>query len=393
MKNFPYLILIVLIIISGSYNNLFSQKLVREILGPKNLPGTSEEISYESSADRMEDNSILYLGRGNDPFKVNLFFVEIQTGNFFHYTPSVLEYFDTNKELLKPGSELNKNRKNSVYFEKLLYFDRKLNQAMFLVKNSASKYFVGSKTFLVVWDIQEDKLIDIQIIDETNTKSSPMLFFKPLGLDSDSNFYYYTFQTISKEKDADIIAEIFQYNSKKIESLHKFQTKVYPSHFLYDNKNQKILILEYSESYKKENPHAVSYDIKTKSAIRFPIPSVPYGDIYSQDGKRIFIASAETGEFKIYDSETGKVLSSKKVGTYGHAMGYWKDNEIAWIRNSGIHIYDDKTFKQKKVIPTRKYFPKGPVNVQGSMADPSFGILLRNSFSDKGEDYRILQAE
>ncbi|WCL51165.1 hypothetical protein [Leptospira sp. GIMC2001] len=96
---------------------------------------------------------------------------------------------------------------------------------------------------------------------------------------------------------------------------------------------------------------------------------------------------------RIYQADTGKVVTSKKIGSYGHGKGYLKDNEIAWIRNSGIHIYDDKTYKQKKIIPTKKYFPKGSVNVQGSTADPSFGILLRNSLSDLGEDYKILQPD
>lgn len=391
MKSFYCLIATASILLITLFDNLSAQTLVREIVGPKNLPGTSEEILYDSSAVLMENKKILFLGKGADPFKINLFFVELQSGDFFTYTPSVLDYFDIHKDLLLPGSELNKNRKNSVYYEELLSFDRSLNQAIFLVKNSSYKYTKGAKIFLIKWNIKEDKFIDIQTIYETTSKDTPLVFNKPLGTDSEGNYYFYNFQKLTKSKDSEIKAELFKYASNKIESLYTFQTKVYPSHFLYDRKNQKILILEYAEAYKKLNPQALSYDIASKTGIRFPIPSVPYGKVYSQDGKRIFITSAETGEFKVFDSMSGKVLNTKKLGTYGHAMGYWKDNEIAWIRNSGIHIYDDKSFKQKKVISTRKFFPKGSVNVQGSLADPSFGILLRNSFSDKGEDYRILQ--
>ncbi|WCL51164.1 hypothetical protein [Leptospira sp. GIMC2001] len=99
MKFFSSYIILVLIVISAAFNNLLAQRLIREIIGPVNLPGTTEKISYKDKAVLMEENTILYLVEGEDRKKVNLFFVEIKTGKFFHYSPSIMEYFDNNKEI------------------------------------------------------------------------------------------------------------------------------------------------------------------------------------------------------------------------------------------------------------------------------------------------------
>jgi len=67
------------------------------------------------------------------------------------------------------------------------------------------------------------------------------------------------------------------------------------------------------------------------------------------------------------------------LGTHGHTMGFWKESELLWVRNSGIHIYDPVTLKQKKVIPTSKFF-KGHVNVSGSFVIPYDSLLVHNGF-------------
>ena len=64
-------------------------------------------------------------------------------------------------------------------------------------------------------------------------------------------------------------------------------------------------------------------------------------------------------------------------------MGFWKENELIWVRNSGVHIYDAQTLKQKKLIPTSKYF-KGHVNVAGSLVLTYQYLIIRNSFEGPG---------
>lgn len=72
-------------------------------------------------------------------------------------------------------------------------------------------------------------------------------------------------------------------------------------------------------------------------------------------------------------------------------MGFWKDGELVWVRNSGLHIYDPITLKQKTVIPTKKFYKKH-VNVSGSTFLPFQKLLLRNILEDPagGAANRIL---
>jgi DNA-binding beta-propeller fold protein YncE len=198
---------------------------------------------------------------------------------------------------------------------------------------------------------------------------------------------YFTFAIDSdmKNKEAeDVNIQLLRYVKGKLDLVHTYDSKWFPYNNLAHFKKGKILIQSYAEIHESIPPIGRIFDLNTNSFLQISIPVVSYGSVFSKDGTKLYLASGQTGELRVIDADTGQLLQKSKLGTHGHTLGFWKDNELVWVRNSGLHIYDAQTLKQKKVIPTSKYF-KGNVNVSGSIVLPYSAVLVRNGFEGPGD--------
>ena len=330
----------------------------------------------------VDRNALVYLGKTMNSDIVGIHLYEIKSKKKIFLTPPIREYFTKHSELLVPGALNFKDEPLSVYISDLLFLDRTTGKAGFHIEHSHFK-LSEKKYFFAVWDINSNEIEFIKEIYTRNASNENSYSIAGnIGFDphEEAGYFSYGIDANMKEKGVDDVnIRIFRYKNGSLDELHSYFTKWFPYNSIFHFEKGKILIQSYSEIHESPKPEGRIFDIKSSQFVQVSIPVVSYGAVFSKDGEKIYLTSAQTGEIQVLDTNTGKILKKGKLGTHGHTMGFWKESELLWVRNSGIHIYDPVTLKQKKVIPTSKFF-KGHVNVSGSFVIPYDSVLVRNGF-------------
>jgi|JI8StandDraft_2_1071088.scaffolds.fasta_scaffold56859_2 WD40 repeat protein len=335
----------------------------------------------------------LYIGKTMNADVQGLHFYDLQTKNKIFLTPPIREYFSKHPELLIAGTKALKSDHLPVYIADLLFYDEKSGKLGFFVEHNHYE-LPTKKTFFAVWDIPENQIEFIQELSSFPSEGfNGYSMVLPIGYDLNKETAYFTFATDQdlKNKTADDVSiQLFKYKNKNLEAVHTYNSKWFPYNNIAHFESGKILIQSYAEIHETIPPEGRIFDLNTNSFLQISIPVVSYGSVFSRDGKKIYLASGQTGELRVIDVDSGKVVQKTKLGTHGHSMGFWKENELVWVRNSGLHIYDAMTLKQKKTIPTSKYF-KGNVNVSGSLFIPYSSVIIRNGFEGPGDAVGFLR--
>lgn len=338
-------------------------------------------------------NAHLYIGMTMNADIQGLYFYHLDRKSQSFLTPPIREHFLKNPSLLIKGTLDLKLDHLPVYITDVLFYDEKMQKIGFYVEHRNYQLPI-KKSYFAVWDMEDNQ---IEFMEELS--SHPAEGFEgyamvlPVGFDSAKEAAYFTFAIDKNMKDKtsdDVSIKLLRYMDGKLELIHSYQSKWFPYNSIAHFDKGKILIQSYAEVHESILPEGRIFDLGTNSFLQISVPVVSYGSVFSKDGTKIYLASGQTGEVRVLDSSSGKILQKAKFGTHGHTMGFWKENELVWVRNSGLHIYDPITLKQKKVIPTSKYF-KGNVNVSGSLVIPYSSVVVRNGFEGPGDAVGFLR--
>ncbi|TGL85514.1 hypothetical protein EHQ68_17035 [Leptospira congkakensis] len=338
----------------------------------------------------------IYLGRTADFDEPGLYFYDPQTKEKI-YRPVPLEtYFLSHPtEFLGKIETTGKRLPLTIY--DFLFYDEGNHRAGFVVENKHNDTR-AKRYFFMGWDLSTntiDVVEQIYEIPENDKKSFAQS--SRIGYSTEDNTGYFVFSVDADLKDnesTDVTALIYQIQNQNLTKLKEYKSKFYPYTPELHPESKQLVIAAYAEDFQKRNPIGFLYKVNTDSFQEFSIPSTPYGISFSKDGKYLYMAAADTGEVRMYNTDNLSDVKKTKWGTHGHKLGFWKEGELVWVRNSGLHIYDPITLKQKKVIPTKKFY-KNQINVSGSSFLPFRKLLLRNGLEDVagGAANRILIAD
>jgi hypothetical protein len=378
-----------------SFQGIYSQKVLTEF--SFNSDFQSRPTFYEESSPRFVNaNRWIYIGKTADFDEAGIYFYDLSLKDrIFKPIPLEAYYLKNPTQFL---GEINpKTKKIPLTVYKFLFYEEDTNRAGFLVENRSSKK-EGKRYYFFGWNLTTGELDTVEQIYEipaSDTKSFAQAYDVGYNKTNSSAFFIFSVEADLKEKETeDVTNLIFKVEGNSIKKEFEYKSKIYPYNPTLHEESGAIVVTAYAENYQKLNPMGFYYKINTKAMESFPIPSVPYGVCFSKDGSELFIASADTGEIRKYNTSNFSDVKKAKWGTHGHRLGFWKEGELVWARNSGLHIYDPKTLKQKKVIPTKKFY-KNHVNVSGSEFLPFQMLLLRNGLEDPtgGAAIRILTAD
>ncbi|EOQ90241.1 hypothetical protein LEP1GSC202_0629 [Leptospira yanagawae serovar Saopaulo str. Sao Paulo = ATCC 700523] len=338
----------------------------------------------------------VFIGKTADFDEPGIYFYDISSKQKI-YKPIPLEtyYLTHTQDFLGQIETKGKRLPLTVY--EFLFYDETTKRAGFVLENKA-KSSKGKKYFYVGWDLSAnaiDVVEPIYEIPEEDKKSFAQSSY--IGFSDKDQTAYFTFAVDADLKDddsEDVTAFVYKVQNKSVTKIKEYKSKFYPYTPEFHPETNQIVIACYAEAFQNRNPTGYLLKLDTDSFQPFPIPSTPYGISFSKDGKFLYMAASDTGEVRMYNTDNLSDVKKSKWGTHGHKLGFWKEGELVWVRNSGLHIYDPKTLKQKKVIPTKKFY-KNHVNVSGSAFLPFQKLLLRNILEDVkgGASNRILIAD
>ncbi|TGN17266.1 YncE family protein [Leptospira idonii] len=348
----------------------------------------------ESSPYLVNRGGYVYIGQTSQSDQTGIYFYNLKDKKKIFETVPIREYVSKHPSLLQEGAAGWKEDAFPFSLTNLLFYDVKEGQAGFIVEHSHFK-LPNKKFYFFVWNLNANRIEFVEEIHEKKgSDKSSYAMALPIGFDTVSKQAYFAFAVDANMADKtanDVDVSVYKYSEGKLKKVYNYADGRFPYNIIYHESSGKVLLQTYVESYENNSPKGRLLDLNTLDSISVVIPTVPYGACFSKDGSRFYLASSDTGELQVYETNTGKSVKKVKLGTHGHSMGFWKENELVWVRNSGIHIYDVATLKQKKLIPTKNYY-KGQINVSGSLVIPDFGILLRNGFEgpDGAAGFRLL---
>lgn len=338
----------------------------------------------------------IYIGKTADFDEPGIYFYDTSTKEkIYKAIPLEAYYLSHTTDFLGQIESKGKRLPLTVY--EFLFYEETNNRAGFILENKA-KSSKSKKYFFVGWDLSSnsiDVVEPIYEIPEEDKKSFAQSSY--IGYSGKDQAAYFTFAVDADLKDdvsEDVTTYIYKIQNQNLTRLKEYKSKFYPYTPEFHSDSNQIVIAAYAEAFQNRNPIGYLFQLDSNLFQSFSIPSVPYGICFSKDGKTLYMAAADTGEVRVYNTTNLNEVKKTKWGTHGHKLGFWKEGELVWVRNSGLHIYDPKTLKQKKVIPTKKFY-KNHVNVSGSSFVPFQKLLLRNILEDVkgGASNRILIAD
>lgn len=338
----------------------------------------------------------VYLGRTADFDEPGLYFYDTESKEKI-YRPVPLEtyYLSHPTEFFGKIETTGKRLPLTIY--EFLFYDEVNHRAGFVIENKHNSVN-GKRYFFMGWNLSTnaiDVVEPIYEIGEVDKKSFAISSVVGYSRENDTGYFTFAVDADLKDNEAvDVTVFIYQIQNQSLKKLKEYKSKFYPYTPEFHPETKQILIACYAESFQNRNPMGYLYKVDSNSFQEFSIPSTPYGISFSKDGKHLYMAAADTGEVRMYNTDNLSDVKKSKWGTHGHKLGFWKEGELVWVRNSGLHIYDPITLKQKKVIPTKKFY-KNQINVSGSAFLPFRKLLLRNILEDTtgGAANRILIAD
>ncbi|EOQ95938.1 hypothetical protein LEP1GSC195_3766 [Leptospira wolbachii serovar Codice str. CDC] len=338
----------------------------------------------------------IYFGRTADFDEPGLYFYDTESKARIYRSVPLEAYYSTHATEFVGQIEIKGKRLPLTIYE-FLFYDETTHRAGFVIENK-HKSVNTKRYFFMGWDLETntiDVVEPIYEIAEDDKKS--FAISSAIGYSQADNTGYFSFAIDADLKDDasdDVTAFIYKIQNQNLTKLKEYKSKFYPYTPEFHPESKQILIACYTEAFQKRNPVGYLFKIESNSFQEFSIPSTPYGISFSRDGKYLYMAAADTGEVRMYNTENLSDVKKAKWGTHGHKLGFWKEGELVWVRNSGLHIYDPISLKQKKVIPTKKFY-KNQTNVSGSVFWPFHKLLLRNILEDPagGAANRILIAD
>ncbi len=148
-------------------------------------------------------------------------------------------------------------------------------------------------------------------------------------------------------------------------------------------KLNRIFIAEYTEKYMKRKAYGYLIHINSAKIKRMPVPSTPYGITFGPKGRRMYVASAETGYVWAINASTGRRIKKAYGWSRGHVMGFVKPGLLLWLRNASFVFFKTPSLKRVNYISTRKFY-KGFCHIEGSLIQ-SNRVILKN-----GDKVKIL---
>ncbi|TGM46599.1 hypothetical protein EHQ92_01360 [Leptospira biflexa] len=338
----------------------------------------------------------IYVGKTADFDEPGIYFYDTVSKQKIYKAIPLESYYQAHTADFLGQIETKGKRLPLTVYE-FLFYEEANGRAGFVLENKA-KSSKAKKYFYVGWDLNSnsiDVVEPIYEIPEEDKKSFAQSSY--IGYSAKDQSAYFTFAVDADLKDdesEDVSAYIYKIQNQNLTKLKEYRSKFYPYTPDFHPESNQIVIAAYAEAFQNRNPQGYLFQLDSNTFQSFSIPSVPYGICFSKDGKSLYMAAADTGEVRVYNTTNLSDVKKSKWGTHGHKLGFWKDGELVWVRNSGLHIYDPKTLKQKKVIPTKKFY-KNHVNVSGSAFVPFQKLLLRNILEDPkgGASNRVLVAE
>lgn len=338
----------------------------------------------------------IYSGRTADFDEPGLYFYDtLSKERVYRSVPLEAYYIAHATEFV--GQIETKGKRLPLTIYEFLFYDETTHRAGFVLENK-HKSVNTKRYFFMGWDLTTNTIDVVELIYEiAKDDNKSFAQSSAIGYSQEDNTGYFTFAIDADLKDdesEDVTAFIYKIQNQNLTKLKEYKSKFYPYTPEFHPESKQILIACYTEAFQKRNPMGILYKIDSNSFQEFSIPSTPYGISFSKDGKYLYMAAADTGEVRMYNTDNLSDVKKSKWGTHGHKLGFWKEGELVWVRNSGLHIYDPISLKQKKVIPTKKFY-KNHVNVSGSAFLPFHKLLLRNILEDPtgGAANRILIAD
>ncbi|MBU1535441.1 hypothetical protein KKF84_08970 [Myxococcota bacterium] len=329
----------------------------------------------ESYGDLMDRGQLFHLGRGLW-FEQGAFYF-LKTGDLkkIMVQAPVQKFLLSEKVLFPAAGQGVKLPEYSV--QRLLFYDSK-DQVAGIHLGDKYIYSNGGRQFYLHWDLKHKKITHAVLL-ATKTPLDSWVSIKRIGYDPASKELY--IMMVSKQKQTSLkqyTVKILALKGGKKRLLYSFNTSgrfsMNPS---FDAGNRQALLVEYAERGHKPAPMAHLVHFDRKRQISFHIPVVTYGVAFSADGKHIYAYSAQSGQVWTIDAKTGKRLSSRRLGSLGHAAGLVFPGIVLVVRNKGFHFLGTKNLKELQYVPITQ-FHKGFNHTQGTIVGPG-RIYLRTS--------------
>ncbi|MCW7465891.1 YncE family protein [Leptospira levettii] len=375
--------------------SLFAQTIESEFLFSTNFDVRPTFVE-SSNPYFVNGGKWIYIGKTADFDEPGVYFYDTNSKQkIYKSIPLETYYLAHTTDFI--GQIENKGKRLPLTIYEFLYYEEGNHRAGFILENKGKSSKV-KKYFYVGWDLianNIDVVEPIFEIPEEDSKSFAQSSY--IGYSEKDQAAYFTFAVDADLKDnlsEDVSAFIYKIQNQNLTKLKEYKSKFYPYTPEFHPESNQIVIAAYAEAFQNRNPLGYLLQLDSNTFQSFSIPSTPYGICFSKDGKTLYMAASDTGEVRIYNTDNLNDVKKTKWGTHGHRLGFWKEGELVWVRNSGLHIYDPKTLKQKKVIPTKKFY-KNYVNVSGSVFLPFQKLVLRNILEDPkgGASSRILIAD
>ncbi|MDF3819764.1 selenium-binding protein SBP56-related protein [Leptospira sp. 96542] len=373
-------------------NLVHSQTILSEFSFTTNFE--TRPTFYETDSPFFVNNGKwVYIGKTADFDEPGLYFFDLESSELVFKSIPLETYFNEHQAEFLGSRELS-GKQVPFNIHQFLYLENDSGSAGLVVENK-TKSTATKRYYYLGWNIHTGKVEQMNLLYEIPAENSNAFAMSySVGMDKQDKSAFFIFAVDSNIRNKnleDVDASIYKIQNKKLDKLYEYKLKEFPYTPILSSNSKFIFIATYAESYQKLDPKGFLFQLENGSMNSFPIPSVPYGICFSKDDKFLYVSSGETGEVKKYNTNDPKEFIKSKWGTHGHKLGFWNETDLLWVRNSGIHIYDAKTLKQKKVIPTKKYY-KGHVNVSGSEFYPFQKLLLRNGLENPkgGASIKIL---
>jgi len=321
---------------------LFSQTF--PIFSQKLIDGFSFATNFDQRPTFMEENSPtfendgkwIYIGKTADFDEAGFYFYDLKTKERIYKGVPLKNAYNKQPNLFV-GTVHPKTNKFPLVVHKFLFYSESQGKAGFVVENEDKdqKY---KKYFYFGWNLENNEIETIQFIAEIPPESTNA-YAQSFQIGSSSDAYFFLFSIDGDLKDKvseDVKNLIFKVSGLSVTKEFEYNSIYFPYNPTLHPESKALAIVAYTENYQNLNPKGFLYKLDTQNIDSFSIPSVPYGICFSKDGGFLYLASADTGEMRRYNVSNLNQVTKAKWGTHGHRLGFWKDSELVWVRNSDL---------------------------------------------------------
>ncbi len=314
----------------------------------------------------MDGGRLLYYGRGALTEQNNFFFLDIAANKKLSVTAPIEAYVSANPDLFAGFSSVGKLPPYHV--DGLLSYDTSAGEGYVLAWDRRDNPQHRRRFLIFRWDLKKNVITSVTVADRMSA-GKEWITLKPIGYNPSLKTVYFYINTkrTGTPKASTYYHQVVALSGKSSRTVAGFDS---PRHVsaepFYDSLGNRVLLAEYSELAEPKPPaKGRLIHLGTGKTLSFDIPETTYGAEFSEDGRIIYLFSAENGIIRALDAANGKKIKDVKVGKLGFGFGLLGRSTLCLIRHAGIQVYSLPELKLLQSVPMKRIF-KGHAHIQGS---------------------------